>query len=193
MKKSTLVLISLAMLGLGLLVGYSLVDEEQDIDTGGQAAVPAAASTDGAPVFRYLSPEDIPEDWQSGDSGPAFSTGENFVAYDTPWRSQTLNIALAADSRVEYKIIMAQGDAVFFTWSVDGEEVYHDFHAHDTAFGEEFFTRYEDGYASERTGMIVAAYSGQHGWYWQNLEPDAATITLEVAGVYEKIVEIDLQ
>ena len=41
--------------------------------------------------------------------------------------------------------------------------------------------------------MIVAAYDGQHGWYWQNLEPDDVTLTLEVAGFYDEIVEIALQ
>ncbi len=87
---------------------------------------------------------------------------------------------------------MQQGDSIVFHWSTDGGQAYYDFHAHDEAFGPEFYTRYNQGEGSEDSGSIVAAYAGQHGWYWLNLETEAITITLEVAGFYDELIEIGL-
>ena len=192
MGKATLVLVTLASLGFGLLVGFSLVDDEgedagvESIDTG------LLISTGGAPAFRYISPNDAGVLSHNAESGDPFANGENFIAYDSEWKSEVLEIALPADGRVEYKAFMSKGGSLVFNWKVKGEEVYYDLHAHDEAFGDDFYTRYDDGRGIERSGMIAAAFDGQHGWYWQNLEPDDVTLTLAVAGYYEKIVEMDL-
>lgn len=191
MGKATLVLVTLASLGFGLLVGFSLVDDESE-DAGVESTdTGLLVSTGGAPTFRYLSLVDVSS--HDAESGDPFADGENFIGRDGRWKSKTLQIELAGDSRVEYKVFMSQGDSFVFNWQVEGEDIYYDFHAHDSAFGEEFYTRYDDGRATSRSGTIVAAYDGQHGWYWQNLEPDDVTLTLEVAGFYDKIVEIALQ
>ena len=192
MRKTTLVLVTTAALGLGGLVGLGLVDSAGAVDPQVLAEQPMALSTGGAPVFRYFGPDDVPAGWVEANPGQPFAVGENFVSSDAEWKSKILKIELAGDSRVEYKIFMAQGDAVVFNWSVDGEEVYFDFHGHDDAFGDEFFTRYDDGYGIHRSGALVAPYAGRHGWYWQNLESDSETISLEVAGFFEKIEKIDL-
>jgi hypothetical protein len=192
MGKATLILVTIAALGLGSLVGYSLVDDEQE-DVGGDAIDSAAIiSTGGAPAFRYLDPDDADVTGHDAQSGAPFASGENFLGRDSQWKSEVLEIELMGDSRVEYKVFMSQGDSFVFNWLVEGEDIYYDFHAHDDAFGEEFYTRYDDGRATGRSGTIIAAYDGQHGWYWQNLEPDNVTLTLAVAGYYDKIVEMDL-
>jgi len=193
MGKATLVLVTLAALGLGSLVGFSLVDGEQDESKTSSADGAAVISTGGAPLYRYLSPESVEALGIEVESGDPFSVGENFVGQDADWKSETLEIDVAADSRVEYKVFLAQGDSFVFSWSVEGEEIYFDFHAHDSAFGDEFFTRYKDGRGTSNAGAIVAAYDGQHGWYWQNLEPDDVTLTLKVAGFYDEVVKIDLE
>lgn len=192
MGRATLVLVTLAAVGLGSLVGFSLVPDEKDAS----ASIPASAgpieSTGGAPTFRYLTPEDVSDEWLAANAGAPFTQGENFVGRNTEWKSETLTIELVGDGRVEYKIFMSQGDAVLFNWAVDGEDVYYDFHAHDAAFGEKFFTRYDEGRGVRRSGAFVAPYDGQHGWYWQNLEPEPETITLEVAGFYDRVARMDL-
>ena len=192
MTKSTLVLVTVAALGLGALVGYSLVDSDAVGPPDTPAGAPAAVATGGAPVLRYLNPANVPDDWPGDAKGAAFAAGENFFGNEKAWHEEVLTIELAADERVEYKLFMSQGDVVLFNWWVDGEEVYYDLHAHDDAFGEDFFTRYDEGYGTRRSGAFVAPYPGQHGWYWQNLEPEAETITLEIAGFYDRIAEIEL-
>jgi len=192
MGKATLVLVTLAALGFGSLVGFSLVDDEQEEAGVAPVDVAAMISTGGAPAFRYLSPDDADVTGHDAESGAPFASGENFVGRDGQWKSEVLEIELVGDSRVEYKVFMSQGDSFIFNWRVEGEEIYYDFHAHDDAFGEEFYSRYDDGRATGRSGTIVAAYDGQHGWYWQNLEPDDVTLTLEVAGFYNEILEMDI-
>ena len=187
MGRSTIVLVTLAALGLGALIGFSLVDELEP-----DSVAAEAAPTGGAPAFRYLSPDSISvEHDEFGQAIPAAS-GENFIARDRGLKTEVLEIALDPDATVEYKAMMQQGDSISFRWSTDGE-VYYDFHAHDDAFGEEFFTRYAEGEGSSQAGSIVAAYDGQHGWFWLNISDTPITIKLEVMGFYDEIIEIDLQ
>ena len=54
----------------------------------------------------------------------------------------------------------------------------------------DFFTRYSEGEASSDSGSIVAAYKGQHGWFWLNISDQPVTITLEVAGFSDRNVLI---
>lgn len=193
MGKSTLVLIALAALGLGALIGVSLVDDQVVTEEPAAADDVVVASTGGAPVVRFLSPEDVTVEYDEFGRAAAAASGENFIARDRAPKSETLTFTLEADASVEYKAIMKQGDAVAFRWSTDGGDAYYDFHAHDDAFGPEFFSRYDEGEGSERSGSIIAAYDGQHGWYWLNLEGEPTTITLDVTGFFDEVVEIDLE
>jgi len=192
MGKSTLVLIALAALGLGALIGVSLVDDQVVTEEPAAANDVVVASTGGAPVFRYLAPEGVTVEHDEFGQAVPLASGENFIAREGAFKSETLTITLDTDGTIEYKAVMKQGDSIAFRWSTDGGEAYYDFHAHDEAFGPEFFTRYDEGEGTERSGTIVAAYDGQHGWFWLNLEVDPITITLEVAGFYDEVVEIDL-
>ena len=193
MGKATLVLVTLAALGLGLLVGFSLVDDPSEMTSTETGSTAPFVSSGGAPALRYLTPDDVPAEWYAENEDQPFLDGDNFIAYDKAWKSESLTIALAGDSRVEYKIFMSRGDAVIYRWSVAGEPLYYDLHAHDDAFGDVFYTRYSSGRTTDHAGVIVAPYDGQHGWYWQSLELEADTIRLDVAGFYDRIVEVDLE
>ena len=192
MGKSTLVLIALAALGLGALIGVSLVDDQVVTEEPAAAKDMAVDSTGGAPVFRYLAPDGVTVEHDEFGQAVPLANGENFIARETAPKSETLTFTLDTDASVEYKAVMKQGDSIAFRWSTDGGEMYYDYHAHDEAFGPEFFTRYDEGEGTERSGTIVAAYDGQHGWFWLNLEAEPTTITLEVSGFFDEVVEIDL-
>ncbi len=190
MGKSTLVLVLLAALGLGSLIGVSLVEDEEA--TPAEDGVVAVTSTGGAPVYRFLGVGDVTVEYDDFGQAKPYTVGENFISREAVMKSETLNVALAADEEIEYKVIMQQGDSISFRWVTDGGTAYYDFHGHDPAFGPGFWTRYEEGETAELSGSIVAPYSGQHGWYWINLEGKPMTITLEVAGFYDEIAKIDL-
>jgi hypothetical protein len=198
MGKSTIVLVTIAALGLGTLIGTSLVDKAEPESVAAEAAptsevapTSGAAPTGGAPAFRFLSPDSVSVEHDEFGRAIAVASGENFIARDRGLKTEILEVVLELDATVEYKALMQQGDSISFRWSTDGE-AYYDFHAHDEAFGEEFFTRYAEGEGSSSAGSIVAAYDGQHGWFWLNISDAPITITLEVMGFYDEIIEIDL-
>jgi len=186
MSKSTLALIAIATLFLGALIGAAVV-KSGDTGSDGEAvpaAVPAArtGSTSG---IRYLAPDDVELEYDEFGRALPFMIGNNFFGADKVWRTETVTIEIEGDAAVEYKALMDQGDSLSFHWSVDGGQAYYDMHAHDAAFGDEFFTRYAEGEGAQAGGTIVAPYKGEHGWYWLNLEADTITISLQVAGFYD--------
>lgn len=190
MGKSTLVLVTLAALGLGALIGSSLLDEAE---IAGESSGPEVADTGGAPAFRFLSPDSVTVEKDEYGQALPVADGENFIARDSEIKTEIVTITLELDAVTEYKALMQQGDSIAFRWSTDGGDAYYDFHAHDAAFGEEFFTRYAEGEGTSNAGSIVAAYGGQHGWFWMNISDGPLTITLEVSGFYDEIIEIDLE
>lgn len=198
MNKSTLVLVAVATLFLGALIGAAVVQNSDELTSSpmpvsDSVVVIASAVAAGTPVIRFLAPEDVEVQYDDFGSALPFLSGENFVNGKRAWRHETLIIEIEGDGAVEFKALMNQGDSLSFNWSVESGQAYYDMHAHDAAFGEEFFTRYDEGEGVGGSGTIVAAYDGQHGWFWLNLEAGRITITLEVAGFYDEIIEIDLE
>ena len=196
MSKSTLFLVVIATLILGALIGVAVVKNDEAAPAGDVAtAAVNIASQVGEPAVsvRFLSPDDVEVEYDDFGSAIPSMIGDNFVAGRREWRSETTVVELPGDGSIEYKALMDQGDSLSFSWSVEGGEAYYDFHAHDEAFGDEFFTRYEEGEGTGAAGTIIAPYTGEHGWFWLNLEADPITITLETAGFYERIIKIDLE
>jgi len=192
-SKSTIVLLLVAASGLGSLIGVSFVGSNNPMPVEEAAPNRSTASTGGAPQVRYIAPGDIAIETDEFGQTLSAATGENFVARNRNWKSESVTIDLPLDGAIEYKAIMRQGDTLVFDWSTDSGEVYYDFHAHDKAFGDEFFTRYDEGEGNARTGAILAAYDGQHGWFWLNIADGPTTVTLNVAGFYDEIIKIDLE
>ena len=196
MSKSTLILVVAATLLLGALIGVAVVSNEDVAPVGDPAS---SASSSGSSLgqsgvsVRYLSPDEVTVEYDPFGTALPSMSGDNFVDGRRAWRQETTTISIPGDGSVEYKALMNQGDSLSFAWSVEDGEAYYDLHAHSPAFGDEFFTRYAEGEGSSAAGTLIAPYDGQHGWFWLNLEADPITITLETAGFYEQIIEIDME
>jgi len=194
MNKSTLGFIAIAAGLVGALLGYSVTGK-------GNSTAPAntvvASSADANTVatlpYRYLADSAF-QDFEMDEFGRAapYSIGENFQNPEKPFKQETLEINLALDQTVEYKAVMEQGDSIVYEWSVDNGEVYTDFHGHPPGEGE-FFTRYSETEGEADQGAIVAAYDGQHGWFWLNISDNPVTVTLTVAGFFDEVIEVDLE
>jgi hypothetical protein len=159
MNKSTLVLVAVATLFLGALIGAAVVQNSDEptslpMPVSDSVVVAASAVAAGTPVIRFLAPEDVEVQYDDFGSALPFLSGENFVNGKRAWRHETLIIEIEGDGAVEFKALMNQGDSLSFNWSVESGQAYYDMHAHDAAFGEEFFTLFGQ-FQSKFSNMFI--------------------------------------
>jgi len=84
----------------------------------------------------------------------------------------------------ELKLAMNKGETAYYQMTVTGGRVNFDLHAH--AGGKA--VTYEKGRGSTGSqGVILAAFDGNHGWFWRNRDKTPLTVTLKLRGVYSAI------
>ena len=89
---------------------------------------------------------------------------------------------------VEYKYEMEPGTAMLYTWTATGV-VNFDFHTEPAGLPPSASDSFERGTASEGRGSYISPYAGIHGWFWENDEEDAVTVTVTTAGFYTSAKE----
>lgn len=82
---------------------------------------------------------------------------------------------------IELKYILEKGAAITFSWEADGPLNY-DMHAHPFNGGENLTESYAISKGRRQSGRYVAAFSGIHGWHWQNRGLKTAQLTLAASG-----------
>ena len=96
------------------------------------------------------------------------------------WRDE-ITFTLAPGDSAEWKLVMEEGQTVEYRMFVEGGRVNFDMHGHG---GGQSVT-YEKGRGSTGDeGEIVAAFDGEHGWFWRNRDSSDATVTVQVRGEY---------
>ncbi|MEN7536840.1 hypothetical protein [Aurantiacibacter flavus] len=88
---------------------------------------------------------------------------------------------LAPFESVEFKYTIPEGEKIAFRWSGTGE-LHYDMHAHPFDGGTEMTESYGIGDATRMQGTYLPAFSGIHGWFWQNRSLDNVTVKLEASG-----------
>jgi hypothetical protein len=167
--------------GVGQKLGLmDLGDVDSDAGEGDSSRTVVGSYPDFSGEFDYYEPEVL--------------TAPFSVTHDGEFRSDTLTIDLKLGEEVEYKALMKQGDAIVYSWRVDNGDVYTDFHADPgeaaDGYPEGFFIRYSESETNSGAGSLVAPFSGNHGWYWLNIQDNPIQITLEVRGYYESVTEL---
>ena len=119
------------------------------------------------------------------------AVGENVVRVGKALRSETVTVRLPGGTAIEVKALLEGGDPLVYAWQSNGP-VYFDFHGHDERNESGFYTRYADGESVADSGGIVAAYAGQHGWYWENTATEAIDITLTASGFFDELIRLEL-
>ena len=195
MKPQTLWFLCIAVAIIGVLFGLGVPESDEGANSG--------VIGDGLRFRLSGDTEFAPAYDEYGRAVPAID-GENLASATKPMMSESIEFELALDAGIEYKALMSQGDSLVYEWQVkkksgntpdsnpgnDSAEVYYDFHAHPPDAHKDYFTRYKAGEAARDQGAIVAAISGQHGWYWLNISDAAVTIELRIAGFYEGILAL---
>lgn len=112
-------------------------------------------------------------------------------AQGEPAKSETFTLELPVDGETEIKAVLPKGKMILYSWKVDRESIYVDFHGHDPAWEDKSaFVRYEEKDGSTgANGSLVAPFTGEHGWYFLNTNGFPVVLTLTVQGYYDKLVD----
>ncbi|MFT7060413.1 MAG: hypothetical protein ACJASV_002932 [Pseudorhodobacter sp.] len=91
------------------------------------------------------------------------------------------SVTLAPGEGVEVKLVMEEGAQADYSWRASGGVLNFDLHGDGS--GKE--TSYERGRAvASDEGVLTAAFTGNHGWFWRNRDQQNVTVTLFVRGDY---------
>ena len=82
---------------------------------------------------------------------------------------------------VEFKYTIPEGEPVTFRWEATGP-VNYDMHAHPFDGGEELTESYGIDQAESMQGTYNPAFTGIHGWFFENRSLDTVTLTLVADG-----------
>jgi len=96
------------------------------------------------------------------------------------WRDE-VSFTLAPGDTAEWKMTMTEGQTAEYRMVVEGGRVNFDLHGH----GGGNSVTYEKGRGSTGDeGEIVAAFDGDHGWFWRNRDSGEVTVTVQIRGEY---------
>jgi len=98
----------------------------------------------------------------------------------TDWADEW-QVTLAPYEGIELKYTLDQGDAMDFEWEATAV-VEYDLHSHPFEGGPEMTESYAVDKGQQMQGRYVAAFTGLHGWYWQNRTMNDVTMTVRAAG-----------
>jgi len=104
-------------------------------------------------------------------------------------RSDEMQVTLTPNASTEIKVTLAKGKAVQYAWESNGGAVNFDTHGDSAALEIDYFS-YEKGTEQSQSGVVEAAFDGNHGWYWRNRTDSAVTITLRTNGEYTDIKQL---
>ena len=99
------------------------------------------------------------------------------------WRDE-VSYTLAPTQGIEIKLVMKKGARAAFEWTANGSVLNYDTHGDG---GGQRIT-YEQGRGvPEQSGELVAAFDGNHGWFWRNRTNAPVTFTLRTRGDYARM------
>lgn len=104
----------------------------------------------------------------------------------TAWRDE-ITFKLTPGQGTEIKLKMKEGEKALYAWTVQGGVV--NFDTHGDAIGRSI--SYEKGRAvASDEGELVAAFTGNHGWFWRNRGEAEVTVVLKTGGTYSDIKRV---
>lgn len=105
------------------------------------------------------------------------------AAQPAPWRDE-MSVTLTPGEGTEIKLRMQEGDKAEYSWVVQGGAV--NFDTHGDGGGRSISYEKGRGVPADE-GELVAAFTGNHGWYWRNRGQANVTLVLRTRGTYSDI------
>lgn len=183
--------------GAGRLLGLTEMGEIKE-----QLAEEAAAD-EAAQVVAVESAIDQPslevpepvEQEPTQETAPApepeiATTGEQPTPEPVPAESQwqdEIRVVLTPGEGTEYKLTMEEGAVARFSWVSEGGPVNYDTHGN----GSGQSISYEKGRGvPEDEGELIAAFTGNHGWFFRNRNDNNITLVLRTGGDYGQLKKV---
>ena len=111
------------------------------------------------------------------------NTPTDTTVADGQWRDE-IPFTLTPGEGIEIKMKMSEGDKANYSWAVTGGEV--NFDTHGDALGKAISYEKGRGVASDE-GVLEAAFTGNHGWFWRNRGDSDVQVVLRTRGDYSTI------
>ncbi len=102
-------------------------------------------------------------------------------------RTDETVLTLQPDQGAEIKLVMEEGATARFTWTSSGGKINFDTHADRPGVS---YLGYGKGSSQREEGVLTAAFTGSHGWFWRNRTGQPVTITLKTIGAYTEIKRV---
>ena len=100
------------------------------------------------------------------------------------WRDE-VQYTLAPTEGIEIKLVMQAGAVAAFEWTANGAVLNVDTHGDG---GGRRITYDQGRGVPGQAGDLVAAFDGNHGWFWRNRTAAPVTVTLRTRGAYARMV-----
>ena len=142
------------------------------------AVVGAMRLVESEPEIAALTPQ--PPETAAAPTEPTSVVPEPAVPTAGAWRDE-VSYTLAPTEGIEVKLVMEEGAAAEFEWTANGAVLNYD--THGDGGGQS--VSYDQGRGvPEQEGELVAAFTGNHGWFWRNRTSAPVTFTLRTRGDY---------
>jgi hypothetical protein len=107
-------------------------------------------------------------------------------AHAQEMRQDEMSVTLQPGEGAEIKLKMVKGAKASYAWTANGKV---NFDTHGDGDGE--IISYQKGRGvGEDSGVIDAAFDGNHGWFWRNRTSDPVTVTVKTDGAYTDIKQM---
>jgi len=105
-----------------------------------------------------------------------------------PFKQQTVEFTLAPNEGMEYKYRLEKGAAMLYSWTASGE-LHWELHSQPDGAPQGYAEFFDTNQGRGSNGVYNAAFTGIHGWWWENKSDREVTITLVTAGYYTESLE----
>jgi hypothetical protein len=141
------------------------------LGTGAATGLNEIADPDNPELERGMARMENQEVLALSDAAPGQAAGV----------SDTWEYELAPYESIEFKYTLPEGRPMTFRWEASGPLNY-DMHAHPFEGGTDLTESYGIDEAAAMQGTYTPAFTGEHGWYWDNRSTDNVTLRLTASG-----------
>ena len=165
--------------GIGRVLRMTEMGEiKQQLAAEAAADAVAAATAPAAPEQTALATVGMTSAHAAQPATPAAP-----AAPQVAWRDE-MPFTLTPSEGTEIKMKMAEGGKAQYAWVVEGGAV--NFDTHGDAPGKSISYEKGRGVAADE-GVLEAAFTGNHGWYWRNRGNADVKVVLRTRGDYTNI------